>query len=1062
MGRIHEHQRQVHTLDFNPNGGHLLLSGSQDSSIRLWDMRINHREPAGISWFSTKRFPGNSEGVRHVKWSPTDVFHFACATDSGAIQKWDIRKDTGPLLRITAHTKMCTAIDFHPDGIHVVSGSADKTVKVWDFSGTEKRQKPNWSIGAPHGVTKVCWRPPAWSSKSKASGSWDTTQLVTAYNQPDPRVHIWDFRRPNVPFREIDKYPTAPTSLLWHSEDLLWTAGLEGMFTQTDVHFAPKLFDRRPLQAFDSTPAGDFTFLAQRRPRRRGSGLDAHAAMLSISGSGRDGESGEKLSSSKSATDDSADDSYETGFFGSSFRKRQKQPSNTKSPSKSQASTPPSASNLLATQLGETLIHKSHFRPNQRGTANMSLASLGPEDYAFLATNYRQNLMETTASRATGMPSELAFHHAASQCFQINAVLALRLHLYRLAQTWRILGQVLEFELEARAQHNRSERLGETIEANPLKRHFSSGLDRHKDSIAIAGNKSLISEKNEKSSTKIHQASGFSTPLAKSRSDLVNSVKGTEDSTKIKSSRPSQSEQPRKEDASSSEGRFDPDSPVEINRHSKTSILPVAIDQRGAAQTHQLPRRTTNGSSVSPSRHFKGLPTAHRATSSDGYSGLGSAPSRSFDIHTDSFDSGEMRIGRMSFEEEVVRPALYSEDSFESDITRALTQDRSSAEFEDGHPSTLDGSFQPSLESEQSGRVMVSKGIRRNSAAPSQDTEPRSVSSREVPTSKRPSTSEYVPDLESKNFILSDFLPTTSQPSPMPHLSLQSLVTALVPYLLGPVPSDTLTACAIITLLIPLFPDLLPPPICLHISQVQHDNLVNRELFTSATSLRKLLLPLGPTFQSIWYTYTADVALTFSCLVCGKALKDDHRKCSKCKARVLNCMICGDSRSSKGLKLRDWCQSCSHGGHVRCVEEWFGDENTSLGGCAVMGCMCDCRPGQRRESKIQKMIDAKEKRKKESQKKYGSPRLLGEDIRGERRGSLPLIKDLKSERGAPGRRSMAGPAMDSRLRKEMNSKAVTRDIWDVEESRAVNRATGNLRLGLSGRSVSPIKGDSML
>jgi WD40 repeat protein len=41
--QLHEHYRQVHRITFNPHRGSLLLSGSQDGTVRLWDVRDARR-----------------------------------------------------------------------------------------------------------------------------------------------------------------------------------------------------------------------------------------------------------------------------------------------------------------------------------------------------------------------------------------------------------------------------------------------------------------------------------------------------------------------------------------------------------------------------------------------------------------------------------------------------------------------------------------------------------------------------------------------------------------------------------------------------------------------------------------------------------------------------------------------------------------------------------------------------------------------------------------------------------------------------------------------------------
>ena len=90
--QLHEHHRQVHRVTFNPHSGSLLLSGSQDGTVRLWDVRDARRHAGGTSTStstansnlqSKSKFADMSDSVRDVKWSPTDGVDFAFATDGG-------------------------------------------------------------------------------------------------------------------------------------------------------------------------------------------------------------------------------------------------------------------------------------------------------------------------------------------------------------------------------------------------------------------------------------------------------------------------------------------------------------------------------------------------------------------------------------------------------------------------------------------------------------------------------------------------------------------------------------------------------------------------------------------------------------------------------------------------------------------------------------------------------------------------------------------------------------------------------------------------------------------
>ncbi|KAH9838172.1 WD repeat-containing protein 24 [Teratosphaeria destructans] len=263
--QLHEHQRQVHRVTFNPHSGNLLLSGSQDGTVRLWDIRDARHQAKSLQ--SRDKYSGQSDGVRDVKWSPSDVFDFAFGTDGGYIQCWDFRMTRSAKVKIAAHVSPCNTVDWHPDGRHVTSGSTDKSVKVWNMS-QNGRQKAAYELRTPFPVMNARWRPPCESSPD-GSGARQCTQLLTAYNREYPVIHIWDLRRPSLPFREMCPYSTGPTDLLWHSQDLLWTVGREGVFLQADIQHAPKVIHKRNLQSIATSVKGDVSFIAQKRNPRR-------------------------------------------------------------------------------------------------------------------------------------------------------------------------------------------------------------------------------------------------------------------------------------------------------------------------------------------------------------------------------------------------------------------------------------------------------------------------------------------------------------------------------------------------------------------------------------------------------------------------------------------------------------------------------------------------------------------------------------------------------------------------------------------------------------------------
>ncbi|OQE46805.1 hypothetical protein PENCOP_c001G05532 [Penicillium coprophilum] len=443
--RFHGHNRQVHRLAFNPHLPSWLLSGSQDGTIRMWDLRSASANRGTSTCGSKHSYQGNSDAIRDVRWSPNDGVIFATASDSGAIQMWDYRKVNAPLMRIAAHDRPCFAVDWHPDGKHIVSGGTDRQVKVWDFSSSaERRQKPAFQFRTPQAVTNVRWRPPSWVGESPSSGEWQSSQIVTSYDKEDPRVHLWDLRRPHVPFREFDRYDSPASDLLWRSKDLLWTVGEAGAFTQTDVRFAPTVVNRRPMCSVAWSPNGEFVAFSQQRPRRRPLGVNAAEFLRP--------EEDEDSTGERSLSQSPADDIFDEAVLATSLRNR-----HTKSaairPSKSLGSTPPGAVDFIPVlPLEQALAKLATPMPSQVGIiTKIPGATNDSAIFRYLASHYTPLMDEHSEHR-----TQSDVLNTLIESLDHNAECADEVSLVKLAQTWRIVKFAILEELQRRARDHPS------------------------------------------------------------------------------------------------------------------------------------------------------------------------------------------------------------------------------------------------------------------------------------------------------------------------------------------------------------------------------------------------------------------------------------------------------------------------------------------------------------------------------------------------------------------------------------------------------------------------------
>ncbi len=124
-----EHTGAIYALAFLPNQN-ILISGSSDWTIKIWDLNTNQ---------VIKTLEGHQGSIRALAVSGDGHTLVSGSTD-GTVKVWDLR--TRRLQHtLIGHTDLVRTVAISPDGQIIASGSWDKTIKLWALS-TQKIANP--------------------------------------------------------------------------------------------------------------------------------------------------------------------------------------------------------------------------------------------------------------------------------------------------------------------------------------------------------------------------------------------------------------------------------------------------------------------------------------------------------------------------------------------------------------------------------------------------------------------------------------------------------------------------------------------------------------------------------------------------------------------------------------------------------------------------------------------------------------------------------------------------------------------------------------------------------
>lgn len=157
------HDSPVWDVQWGPHG-HYFLSGSLDRTARMWS--TDH--PA-----AHKIFVGHDSDVDCVAWHPNNLYAFSASGDR-TVRMWHV-SNANCLRLFTGHTGNITSLACSPDGKTLASADDNGNIILWDLESGRRKKRMRG-----HGKGGI------WSL------SWSVESTVLVSGGADKTVRVWD------------------------------------------------------------------------------------------------------------------------------------------------------------------------------------------------------------------------------------------------------------------------------------------------------------------------------------------------------------------------------------------------------------------------------------------------------------------------------------------------------------------------------------------------------------------------------------------------------------------------------------------------------------------------------------------------------------------------------------------------------------------------------------------------------------------------------------------------------------------------------------------------------